>query len=125
MTIRLALNPTIPDIPTLLLSGAIPISVQSIMPFSCRLQIEIPQSYPLEAPHMSVSFRDSNSSKAGQGPDRKLDIRPNQYVNENGKVQHPYLMQWRQHWDVCYTSLLFPSISIIVAIFYALSFAVR
>ena len=60
----------------------------------------------MEVPVVLVTLSASNSGTVGDDRDHEIVIRPSQYVGWDGKVQHPYLLQWGQHWDVCFTLII-------------------
>ncbi|KIW22284.1 uncharacterized protein PV07_12186 [Cladophialophora immunda] len=74
--------------PALLLQfkGTIPVSFRGST-YRFPIVLWIPHAYPYEAPMCYVT------------PTEEMMIRPGQHVGGDGRIYHPYLAHWREHWE--------------------------
>ena len=69
------------------LSGTIPVLFRGTT-YRFPIALWVPHAYPLETPLLYVT------------PTEGMMVRPGQHVDPQGKVYHPYLVRWAEHWDV-------------------------
>ncbi|KIX92355.1 uncharacterized protein Z520_11963 [Fonsecaea multimorphosa CBS 102226] len=74
--------------PALLLQfkGTIPVHFRGNT-YRFPIVLWIPHAYPYEAPMCYVT------------PTEEMMIRPGQHVGGDGRIYHPYLARWREHWE--------------------------
>ncbi|KIW93665.1 uncharacterized protein Z519_06270 [Cladophialophora bantiana CBS 173.52] len=74
--------------PALLLQfkGTIPVNFRGNT-YRFPIALWVPHAYPYEAPMCYVA------------PTEEMMIRPGQHVGGDGKIYHPYLAHWREHWE--------------------------
>ncbi|KAI9656626.1 MAG: hypothetical protein M1831_004536 [Alyxoria varia] len=70
----------------LLLQGTIPVAFRGTT-YRFPVVLWVPHAYPREAPIAFVT------------PTKDLVVRPGQHVSVEGRVYHPYLAGWGEHWD--------------------------
>ncbi|KAK7509687.1 ESCRT-I component [Phyllosticta citriasiana] len=70
----------------LLLSGTIPVQFRGAV-YRFPIALWVPHAYPREPPLVYVT------------PSQDMLVRPGQHVSSDGRVYHPYLSGWSQHWD--------------------------
>ncbi|KAK8154553.1 ESCRT-I component [Phyllosticta citrichinensis] len=70
----------------LLLSGTIPVQFRGAV-YRFPIALWVPHAYPREPPLVYVT------------PNQDMLVRPGQHVSSDGRVYHPYLSGWSQHWD--------------------------
>lgn len=77
------------------LPGTLPVTFRG-NPYRFPISVWVPHAYPREPPIVYVT------------PNGTMAIRPGQHVDPQGQVYHPYLVSWKECWDVSGCGLLAP-----------------